>query len=172
METFSALLSLCAGNSSVSGEFPSQRHVTRSFDVWSAPEKRLSKQSKRRWFVTPSSSLWRHCIGFVALRNAFTHILQYYFSGTGEIIWSPQCRWNNTILRYGLKRLILNHNKVRTLCILHVIQLNRVSVLFTSAQLTSLTAYFNYTSAHVPVKYHLRICVNSSNQSLERWWYV
>ena len=33
METFFALLALCAGNSSVTGEFPSQRPVTRKFDV-------------------------------------------------------------------------------------------------------------------------------------------
>ena len=33
METFSALLALCAGNSPVTGEFPTQRPVTRSFDV-------------------------------------------------------------------------------------------------------------------------------------------
>ena len=33
METFSALLALCAGNSPDTGEFPSQRPVTRSFDV-------------------------------------------------------------------------------------------------------------------------------------------
>ena len=33
METFSALLALCARNSLVTGEFPSQRPVTRSFDV-------------------------------------------------------------------------------------------------------------------------------------------
>ena len=44
METFSALLALCVGNSLVTGEFPAQRPVTRSFDVlfdllWSAPEK-------------------------------------------------------------------------------------------------------------------------------------
>ena len=31
-QPFSALLALCAGNSPVSGEFPSQRPVTRSFD--------------------------------------------------------------------------------------------------------------------------------------------
>ena len=38
MEAFSALLALCAGNSPVPGEFPSQRPVTRSFDIflWSA----------------------------------------------------------------------------------------------------------------------------------------
>ena len=34
METFSALLTLCAGNSPVTGEFPSQRPVTQSFDVF------------------------------------------------------------------------------------------------------------------------------------------
>ena len=33
METFSALLVICAGNSSVTGEFPAQKSVTRSFDV-------------------------------------------------------------------------------------------------------------------------------------------
>ena len=34
METFSALLALCAGKSPVSGEFPSQKAVTRSFGVF------------------------------------------------------------------------------------------------------------------------------------------
>ena len=34
MEIFSALLALCAGNSPVSGEFPAQRPVTQSFDVF------------------------------------------------------------------------------------------------------------------------------------------
>ena len=47
METFSALLVICAGNSPVHGEFPTQRPVTRSFDVYfdMHPNKRLSKQS-------------------------------------------------------------------------------------------------------------------------------
>ena len=34
METFSALLAICAGNSPVLGEFPAQKPVTRSFDVF------------------------------------------------------------------------------------------------------------------------------------------
>ena len=34
METFSALLAICAGNSPVPGEFPTQRPVTWSFDVF------------------------------------------------------------------------------------------------------------------------------------------
>ena len=62
METFSALLAICAGNSPVHGEFPAQRPVTRSFDVFFdlRPNKRLSKQSWGWWSETPSSSLWRH----------------------------------------------------------------------------------------------------------------
>ena len=65
METFSALLALCAGKSPVSGEFPSQRPVTRSFEVLFdlRINKRLSKQSWGWWFETPSCSLWRHCNG-------------------------------------------------------------------------------------------------------------
>ena len=34
METFSASLALCEGNAPVTGKFPSQRPVTRSFDVF------------------------------------------------------------------------------------------------------------------------------------------
>ena len=33
MKTFSALLAICAGNSQVTGEFPAQRPVTRSFGI-------------------------------------------------------------------------------------------------------------------------------------------
>ena len=47
IETFSVLLAICAGNSPVPGEFPAQRSVTRSFDVFFhlRLNKRLSKQS-------------------------------------------------------------------------------------------------------------------------------
>ena len=47
METFSALLAICEGNSPVTGEFPSQRPVTRRFDVFFDLHliKQLSKQS-------------------------------------------------------------------------------------------------------------------------------
>ena len=62
METFSALLAICAGNSPVSGECPTQRPVTRSFDAYFdlRPNKRLSKQSWGWWFETLSPPLWRH----------------------------------------------------------------------------------------------------------------
>ena len=62
METFSALLAICAGNSPVSGEFPAQRPVTRSFEVFFdlRLNKRLSKQWWGWWFETLSHPLWRH----------------------------------------------------------------------------------------------------------------
>ena len=62
METFSMLLALYAENSATN-EFPTQRPVTRSFDVLFdlRPNKRLSKQSRGWWFETPSCSLRRHC---------------------------------------------------------------------------------------------------------------
>ena len=45
------------------GEFPAQRPVTRSFDVFFdlRLNKRLSKQSWCWWFETLSRPLWRHC---------------------------------------------------------------------------------------------------------------
>ena len=45
------------------GEFPTQRPVTRSFDIFFDLDlnKQLSKQSRGWWFETPSGSLWRQC---------------------------------------------------------------------------------------------------------------
>ena len=71
METFSALLASCAGNSPVPGEFPAQRSVTRSFDAFLhlRLNKGLSKRSWGWWFETPSRPLWRH-------RNGLLHCCQ------------------------------------------------------------------------------------------------
>ena len=57
-EIFAALLALCAGNSPVTSEFPTQ-----SIDVFSDLHlnERFSKQSWGWWFEMPSCSLWRHC---------------------------------------------------------------------------------------------------------------
>ena len=86
METFPVLLALCAGNSPVTGEFPAQRPVTRSFDVFFdlRPNKRVHKQSWGWWFETPSRSLWRH-------RNG----MQYSLNNDGSIVLMCQtlCCW-------------------------------------------------------------------------------
>ena len=63
METFSAVLANCAGNSPVPGEFPAEKPVTRSFDVCFDPRlnKRLSNKSWGWWFEMLSRPSWRHC---------------------------------------------------------------------------------------------------------------
>ena len=60
-----ALLAICSGNSPVTGEFPEQRPVTRSFGVFFdlRLNERLSKQSWGWWFETPSHPFWRHSNG-------------------------------------------------------------------------------------------------------------
>ena len=96
METFSALLAICAGNSPVSGELPAQRPVTQSFDVFFdlCPNKRLSKQPWGWWFETPSVSLWRHSNG--PLDNRYSRmgcnpliplLLVCSFSHVGNAVW-------------------------------------------------------------------------------------
>ena len=69
METFSALLAICEGNSPVPDEFPTQRPVTRSFDVFFdlRLNKRLSKQYRGWWFETSSRPFWRHCYDITQL---------------------------------------------------------------------------------------------------------
>ena len=51
------------GNSPVTGEFPTQRPVTQSFDIFFDLHlnKRLSEQSWGWWFETLSCPLWCHC---------------------------------------------------------------------------------------------------------------
>ena len=53
---------LC-GNSTVTGDFPSQRLVRRSFDIFFdlRLNKGLRTQSRHRWFEMPSHPLWRYC---------------------------------------------------------------------------------------------------------------
>ena len=88
METFSAQLAICAGNSPVPGEFPTQRPVTRRFDVFFDLHlnKWLSKQSWGWWFETLSWSLWRHCNGhnewFLIIQNN-----QFYIHVHNEFVW-------------------------------------------------------------------------------------
>ena len=62
METFSTLLAIYVGNSPVPGEFPTQRPVTWSFDVFFdlRLNKWLSKQSWGWWFEMLPRPLWRH----------------------------------------------------------------------------------------------------------------
>ena len=87
METFSALLAICAGNSPVPGEFPIQSPVTPSFDVFFdlRLNKRLSKQSWGWWFEMLSCPLWRHCNVKGIILTIYTKLVagipHYFFNG-------------------------------------------------------------------------------------------
>ena len=95
MEAFSALLNLCVGNSPVTGEFPSHRPVTRSFDVffYLCLSKWWIKQSWDWWFETPSRSLWRNFKGETCILNqnymkvCFQASSQHYAMNDGITYW-------------------------------------------------------------------------------------
>ena len=94
METFSELLAFCAGHSLVTGEFPAQRPVTRSFDVFFGLllNKRLSKQPRRRWFETPSPSLWRHCDGLIYILHLLLLCFVWYLLIADGFLLSFDCK--------------------------------------------------------------------------------
>ena len=107
METFSVLLALCAGNSPVTGEFPSQRPVKWSFDVFFnlRLNKRLSKPSWGWWFETSSRSLWRHTNEIGSFKCTTWEVLQRSDVTTSplrkerkEPIWCPCHDIHPTIL--------------------------------------------------------------------------
>ena len=81
METFSALLAICAGNSP-----GTQGQVTRSFNVFFdlRLNKRLIKQSWGWWFERISRALWRHCnmCGFTVVHSRMPQIIPL---GSGKL---------------------------------------------------------------------------------------
>ena len=102
METFSALLAICAGNSPVTSEFPSQRPVTQSFDVFFdlRLNKRLSKQSWSWWFATPSCPLWCHCNGqFCCVDSCHVKMLLHLFVFSPHMYMSCVTSSNGNIFR-------------------------------------------------------------------------
>ena len=107
--TFSGLLAFCAGNSPVTGEFPSQRPVTRSFDVFFdlCLNKRLSKQSRDWWFEMPSGSLWRNCNGSSEASVFHVNVLYHLPKGIGLVcsicdIWCHCRGGTNLQINYRL----------------------------------------------------------------------
>ena len=78
------LLALCAGNSLVTGQFPTQRPVTQSFDVFFdlSLNKRLSKQSWGSIVLIVTSLLWNlgNLVRAFVKRDSMTH---------GLLIWCP-----------------------------------------------------------------------------------
>ena len=79
METFSALLALCEGNPPVTGGFPSQKPVTRTFDVFF--DQRLNKRLAN---TRDAGDLRRHCDHYyvIVMTSAVT-VVTTFGSRTG-----------------------------------------------------------------------------------------
>ena len=88
METFSALLALCEGNSPVTGEFPSQRPVARSFDAFFdlRPNKQLSK-------TIVMLVIWYAIALIMTLLEWIVATIHYAFSYSAAMI-TRQCEWD------------------------------------------------------------------------------
>ena len=82
---------------------PSQRPLPRSFIVLFnlRLDKRLSKHSRRWWFETPSSSLWRHWNDFCILCQELSMLFTLY----SVVVWY----WENKI---SLWRFLRNNKPV------------------------------------------------------------
>ena len=97
METFSALLAICVGNSPVPVNSP-HKPVTRSFDVFFdlRLNKRLNKQSWGWWFETLSRSSWRHCNGWYSTCSVTSHYLKFW-ANSGLLLITEHFRfqWNS-----------------------------------------------------------------------------
>ena len=97
-----------ARNSPITGELSSQRPLTRIFDVFFdlRLNKRLSKQSIRRWFETPSRTLWRH-------RNELSnaHINKFWRNckpSSGDKLCANSCLQNVTHMGWQLTSPVYN----------------------------------------------------------------
>ena len=102
----SALLALYAGNSPVPGEFPAQRLVTRSFDVFFDLHlnKWLNKQSR------PCHS-WRH-------RAHYDVTVMYMYIRDATVCYHCSCTCPNTCICLAIGRCIVD-NQIK-LVIFHV----------------------------------------------------
>ena len=87
------------------GEFPTQRPVTRSFDVFFdlCLNKWLSKQPWCWWFETPSWSLWRQCNDCCCLQYP-----PYLVDTRGCCRWSPLLPPNGLLVSHWWPRLYEN----------------------------------------------------------------
>ena len=105
METFSPLLGLCVGNSPVTDDFPTQRPVTRSFEVFFdlRMNQQLSKHCSRRWFETSS----RHYDVTVMEYGSRWKYVQW--NGPIEMIWHSRLV-NVFASAHGCTRHFFNEN--------------------------------------------------------------
>ena len=161
METFSASLALCAGNSPVTGERP----VTQSFDVFFdlRLNKWLSKRSLGWWFKMSSCSLWCHCndkyIHHWTRWPLVQHILFYYLNQFRFIV---NCAFRNKLWKISTSDDVPYHFVMWT----------GMDHLTLKSMITQKT-YFLWGQFHQPHSYHIHIFfITIWNAQCVQWIYV
>ena len=184
MKTFSALLALCAGNSPVTGESPSQRPVTRSFDVFFdlRLNKRLSKQSRRRWFEMPSRSLWRHRnVPYICTPGSFMDLLTHRgrdeMADTLQTIFSyafhekKNCILFQITPKFMLKGLIDSHQLILVWVMAWVRTGNKPS---SEPMMAFITDAYKYIYMYIYMRHSAsiinRICPSGKINEMEFYW--
>ena len=191
METFSALLAICAENSPVPGEFPTQRPVTRSFDVYFdlRPNKRLSKQSWGWWFETQSRPLWRHRNGLGGKQLLHISVTNQFCDSYMSINPSGGCENRNLLRAKTVRKTVgCNNFNDRFDCMAETLytrtkrcyhlnrpssQLNHISkrgrwchqtfskIIYRCFLGTWVIVWWKYQTVQISGKYSWRICVQS-----------
>ena len=135
METFSALLAICAGNSLVTGEFHAPRPVTRNFDVSFdlLMNTRLSKQWWGWWFETPSCPLWCHCNEKTMIRVCGNYVQATSPNGTN----TAHCSSPSTRSLASLLYIFIDHDLFKD------VHYNDAIMDAMASQITSLTIVYS-----------------------------
>ena len=170
METFSAILAICAGNSPVTGEFPAQRSVTRSFDVFFhlRLNKRLSKRSE-------AGDLRRHRAHYDVSVMIWVNI------AAGDGLMPDGTKQFNSLRRYrynfhdwhGLQRFaldcryILKQSPYATMNAHSNGKVVIVTALSSPEVLRNVKATVCKASGDVTVPWSLRFCLHAS-----LWWFT
>ena len=107
MEVFSGLLALCGGNPPVTGGFPSQRPVTRSFDI--SFDLRLNGRANNR----DAGDLRRHCAHYDCNNTSSFKFLclsriSYDFCCTADVIQNGRCDLEKSRDISSVKSYVIN----------------------------------------------------------------
>ena len=86
----------------VTGEFPAQMPVTRSFDVFFDLNKQSSKQWWGWWLEIPSLQLWRHC-------NVWLCIIKFCKADT-LVISNIYTHQHNILMILAILHIVPSHN--------------------------------------------------------------
>ena len=126
VEIFSALLALCEGKLLVTGEFPSQRPMTKSFDVffYLRLNKRLSKRSGCWWFETPSCPLWHHCNVFAGSVSCYKQTMFERGRDVGNPLASLISFVSNVQLAFFVYISLYKNKGIQRIPVFHDLTLN------------------------------------------------